>query len=141
MQGLRWSFFVLFRKSLAGLVETVEKGALLVACRVFWGLRWPGFVLPTKRGGESGGPGCLGEKRGYWGIFCFCSGRCTVMWMLSWVFCFWLVCFSPAQRKVQPIVQRTRMMGKRRRMSERLRMCVHREERICAAEGYCVYEF
>jgi hypothetical protein len=33
------------------------------------------------------------------------------------------------------------MMGKRRSMSERLRMRVHREERICAAEGYCVYEF
>jgi hypothetical protein len=39
MRPLRWSFLALFRKSLAGLVETVEKGAFLVACRVFWGLR------------------------------------------------------------------------------------------------------
>ena len=133
-------FWAMLRKSLAGKLKRLKKGALLVACQVFWGLRQPGFVLPTKRGGESGWPGCLGEKMGYWGIFCSCSGRCTVMWMLSWVFGFLLVCFSPAQRKVQPIVQRTRMMGKRRRMRERLRMCVHREGWMCTVGGYCVYE-
>ena len=32
-------------------------------------------------------------------------------------------------------------MGKRRRMSERLRMCVHRVGWMCAGGGYCVYEF
>lgn len=44
----------MLRKSLAGVVETVEKEALLVAFWVFLGLRQPGLVLPMKRGWWAG---------------------------------------------------------------------------------------
>ena len=57
---------------------------------------------------------------GYWVISCF-WGSCTVISMLG--VCFWvLVCWFPVQNRVQPIVQRMRINGSRRRMNLRLRI-------------------
>jgi hypothetical protein len=45
----------------------------------------------------------------------------------------WVVGFSPVYRRTQPIAQRMRMMGRRSRMSVRLRM------RFPSCSENCVY--
>lgn len=66
----------------------------------------------------------------YAGISSVC-GRSTVMCMLS--FSGSVVGFSPTYRRTQPIAQRMRMMGRRSRMSVRLRM------RFPSCSESCVY--
>ena len=69
----------------------------------------------------------------YWVISCF-WGSCTVTLMLEG--CFWvLVCWFPVQNRVQPIVQRMRIRGRRRRMSVRLRIWVQPVMVGCARVG------